>query len=241
MGTEPLIEVSSPLARRRGAGSTASRPCVYGWRGFLKSSSTSATSTMFPAYITATLSHISATTARSWVIRRIDASICVLELPEQLQDLGLDGHVERGRYLVRDEERRPPDQRHRYHRPLAHPPGELEGIRLEHPLGLGEPDPSEDLDGVGLRQPLELPPSQDLPARGAPRAWPSLASPPPSATRRCAAFSSSSSLAATTTGVKTRLSVSSISSDLRPDREDRVQVGQWVLEDHGHLPEARRS
>src|SRR5713226_3579939 len=74
LGTDPLIEGYS-IADESTLGTEASSPWVYGWRGFLKSSPTSATSTMFPAYMTATLSQTSATTARSWVIRTTDASI----------------------------------------------------------------------------------------------------------------------------------------------------------------------
>ncbi len=48
------------------------RPWVYGWSGARKSDPTSVCSTISPAYMTATRSHISATTPRSWVIRMID-------------------------------------------------------------------------------------------------------------------------------------------------------------------------
>ena len=51
---------------------------MYGCSGLLKSSPTSATSTMLPAYITATLSHTSATTPRSCVISMTDESISFL-------------------------------------------------------------------------------------------------------------------------------------------------------------------
>ena len=44
---------------------------------------------------------------------------------EELQDLGLDHHVERGRRLVADDHRRVAGEGHRDHRPLAHPAGEL--------------------------------------------------------------------------------------------------------------------
>ena len=46
-------------------------PCVYGCRGSRNSVVTSLCSTISPAYMTATRSHISATTPRSWVIRMI--------------------------------------------------------------------------------------------------------------------------------------------------------------------------
>ncbi len=44
----------------------------------------------------------------------------VLQVAQQLQDLRLDRHVERGRRLVGDQKRRLADQRHRDHRALAH-------------------------------------------------------------------------------------------------------------------------
>ena len=51
----------------------------------------------------------------------------------QLQDLRLDGDVERGGRLVGDQQRRPADQRHGDHRPLAQPARQLEGIALRAP------------------------------------------------------------------------------------------------------------
>ena len=47
---------------------------------------------------------------------------------DQLQDLRLDGDVERGGRLVGDQQRRPADQRHRDHRALAQAAGKLERI-----------------------------------------------------------------------------------------------------------------
>ena len=48
-----------------------------------------------------------------------------LEAFEELQDLGLDGHVERRRRLVGDQQRRFQREAHRDHRPLAHAAREL--------------------------------------------------------------------------------------------------------------------
>ena len=45
-----------------------------------------------------------------------------LQLGEQLEDLRLDGDVERGRRLVGDEHLRVERERHRDHHPLPHPP-----------------------------------------------------------------------------------------------------------------------
>ena len=48
-----------------------------------------------------------------------------LQALDQLEDLRLDGHVERGRRLVGDQQLRVVGQRHRDHRALAHAAGEL--------------------------------------------------------------------------------------------------------------------
>ena len=53
---------------------------------------------------------------------------------DKLDDLRLDGHVERGRRLVRDEDRRVAGKRHRDHGPLSHATGELMGVVIQ-PLG----------------------------------------------------------------------------------------------------------
>src|SRR5690606_14988918 len=47
-------------------------PCVYGCRGLVNTSSTGPYSTMRPAYMTATSSHVWATTERSWLTRIMD-------------------------------------------------------------------------------------------------------------------------------------------------------------------------
>ena len=48
-----------------------------------------------------------------------------LQRADQLEDLGLDGHVERGRRLVGDQQLRVARERHRDHHALAHAAGEL--------------------------------------------------------------------------------------------------------------------
>ena len=48
-----------------------------------------------------------------------------LELPQQQDDLGLHGHVERGRRLVGDQQGRVGEQRHGDAGPLPHPAAEL--------------------------------------------------------------------------------------------------------------------
>ncbi|GAA2876263.1 hypothetical protein GCM10020220_077300 [Nonomuraea rubra] len=56
-------------------------------------------------------------------------------LGEQAEDLLLDRDVERGGRLVGDDEPRRPHQPHADHRPLAHAPGELEGVLPGAPFG----------------------------------------------------------------------------------------------------------
>ena len=65
-----------------------------------------------------------------------------LKLLEQVEYLGLDGHVEGGRRLVGYEEARLVGQGHRDHHALALAARELVRIGGELLLGLGEPHPS---------------------------------------------------------------------------------------------------
>src|SRR3990170_2932889 len=54
------------------SGNAAIRSFVYGWFGLRKTSSTDPVSTIFPAYMIAIASHVSAMTDRSWEIRIIE-------------------------------------------------------------------------------------------------------------------------------------------------------------------------
>ena len=78
-----------------------------------------------PAYITTTSSAISAITPRSCVMRMIAVPSLRAQRAHQLQDLRLDGDVERGGGLVGDQEPRVAGQRHRDHHALAHAAREL--------------------------------------------------------------------------------------------------------------------
>ena len=80
--------------------------------------------------------------------RRVEV---VLQPVDQLQDLGLDGDVERGRRLVGDEELGLAGQRHRDHHPLAQATGELVGELLQALLGPGHADHAEHLLGTAHR------------------------------------------------------------------------------------------
>ena len=89
--------------------------------------------------MTAISSAISATTPRSWVISIDRRAELGLEPVDQLEDLRLHGHVERGRRLVGDQQLRLVDQRHRDHRALAHAAGELVRVGADAAFGCGMP------------------------------------------------------------------------------------------------------
>ena len=63
-----------------------------------------------------------------------------LQVVQQLHDLRLHRHVERGGGLVRDQKVRPAQQRHGDHHPLAHAARELVRVQLHAAAGIGNPD-----------------------------------------------------------------------------------------------------
>ena len=67
----------------------------------------------------------------------------VLRLLQHLEDLSLDGHVERRRRLVGDQHGRLVRDRHRDHRALAHSTRELVRILVDPPLGIRDADELE--------------------------------------------------------------------------------------------------
>ena len=75
-----------------------------------------------------------------------------LELADEVEDLRLDGDVERGRRLVGDQHLGVEDERHRDHHALPHPAGELVGIAREPVGGIRDPDLPEPLEGAGARR-----------------------------------------------------------------------------------------
>jgi hypothetical protein len=74
-----------------------------------------------------------------------------LQKLDQVEDLGLDRDVERGRRLVGDQERRAAGERHRDHRALAHAARELVRVLIELALGLGQADQLQHLERLGPR------------------------------------------------------------------------------------------
>ena len=90
-----------------------------------------ATSTISPAYITPTRCAICATTPRSWVISSMPMPRSRCSCAQQVENLRLDGDVERRRRLVGDQQVGLAGQRHGDHHALLHAAGQLEGIFVE--------------------------------------------------------------------------------------------------------------
>jgi hypothetical protein len=88
-----------------------------------------------------------------------------LQAAQQFENLRLDGHVERRRRLIGDQQARIAGQRDGDHHPLLHAAGQLEGILAEAAFRVGDAD---------RRQQFERPFARRLPAR--PR-WRSSTSP----------------------------------------------------------------
>ena len=71
-----------------------------------------------------------------------------LQVPHQVEDLRLHGHVEGGGRLVRDQQLGVARQRHRDHRALPHAAGELVRVVVDPPLRPRDADPAEHVDRV---------------------------------------------------------------------------------------------
>ena len=147
-GGRPGIWYSSFRSSHVGSGTDASRPFVYGFPGRAKSASVGARSMTLPAYMTTTWSVVPATTPRSCVIEDDARAGFVLDSLDELENLRLDRHVERGRRLVGDEQLRPARQRHRDHHALAHAAGELVRIAVGAAPRVGDADHLEHVDRV---------------------------------------------------------------------------------------------
>ena len=79
------------------------------------------------------------------------------ERAQQVEDLRLDRHVERGRRLVRDQQLRLAGQRHRDHHALPHSTGELVRVVTRAPLRFRDADLLEQLDDAPFRLlPVEI-------------------------------------------------------------------------------------
>ena len=75
----------------------------------------------------------------------------LLQLEQQLHDLRLGGHVERGGGLVGDQQLGPAGERHGDHDALPHAAGQLVRVLVEAALGGGDADQAEQLDRLRLR------------------------------------------------------------------------------------------
>jgi len=71
--------------------------------------------------------------------------LLLLDAPEELEDLGLDGDVEGRRRLVGDQQRGVAGERHRDHHALPHTARELVRVILDPPFGTGDADQLEQL------------------------------------------------------------------------------------------------
>ena len=74
----------------------------------------------------------------------------LLEVEEQFKNLRLNGHVERGRRLVGDEQLRLGSESHRDHDALLHPAGELVRIIFEPRFRRGNADQFQQADDFGV-------------------------------------------------------------------------------------------
>ena len=82
----------------------------------------------------------------SWVIRMIAVPSVSLQFAHQVEDLRLDGHVERGGRLVGDQHLGVARQRHGDHHALAHAARKLMRIGVRAPLRLRDVHAAQHLD-----------------------------------------------------------------------------------------------
>jgi hypothetical protein len=89
----------------------------------------------------------------SWVIRISAMPVSRLQPGQQVQDLRLNGHVERRGRLVGDQQPRPAGDGHGDHHALVHAARELMRKGREAAGRLGDPDLIEQLDGPVAARP----------------------------------------------------------------------------------------
>ena len=138
---------SSRGARRGGGrdGTAASSACVYGWRGALEdlldgALLDGAAGVHHDDPVAELRDH--AEVVRDEQDRR---AVAVAQPSQQLEDLGLERDVERARRLVRDQQRRLEQQRHRDHDALPHAARELVRVVVQALGGVGDADLLEQL------------------------------------------------------------------------------------------------
>ena len=96
--------------------------------------------------------------ARSWLISSRVSPRFSPHPREQVEDLGRDRGVQRGRRLIGDEDLRVGGQCHGEHRPLLLSAGEAVRVFLEPPHGILEGDLAQPFRGLGARLPTASPP-----------------------------------------------------------------------------------
>ena len=101
---------------------------------------------IWPAYMTTTRWAISAITPMLCVISTSAMPRSRCSVLQQVEDLRLDGDVEGGGRLIRDQQARGAGDRHRDHHALAHAAGELVREGGEAALGGGDADLLQQLD-----------------------------------------------------------------------------------------------
>ena len=132
-GGAPGIDAISPICAPRGRASPRTGAACTDAAARGTGRRRGPLSTISPAYMTAARVQSCATTGRSCVTRISASPKSRQSAVEQLEDLRLHHHVQRGRRLVRDQDLRVAGERHRDRRPLAHAAGQL--VRESAPPG----------------------------------------------------------------------------------------------------------
>ena len=122
---------SSRVSRAPGFGNERNNARVYGWDGVAKSCGTLARSTIRLAYITMTSCANCATTPRFMRDQQDRHTHFPLQLFQQLQDLGLNRHVQRRGRLIGNEQVGLARQGHGNHHPLFHAAGHFVRVLID--------------------------------------------------------------------------------------------------------------
>ena len=129
----------------------SNRDWVYGCCGSAKMDRAGPVSTIRPFCMTGTRSHRSATTPKLCVTMSTPCAV-VLQVAQQVEDLGLHGDVQGGGRLVGDDQVGLAGDRAGDQDALGHAAGDLVRVGRERPLRVGDADPGEQGQGplVGL-------------------------------------------------------------------------------------------
>ena len=119
---------------------------MYGCSGSANSACVSACSTILPAYITTTSCDVLGDHAEIVRDQQHAHAQIALQVGEQLEDLRLNGHVERGGRLVGDQQLGLAGERDGDHHALAHAARQLVRIGVDALSGRRNADPLEQPD-----------------------------------------------------------------------------------------------